>query len=202
MSSSGIGKFESLTILVVIICLLAGGLYLILNMSKNAKYNSMYQSAIKFVDITSGSEDPFQNYTEYYLTQALDEELLTKMKSPFSEGNCDVNESKVEYDGDNNVYYVTLKCGDYLIKSLNSTDKNFKVYKVSEWSDNKTGKNDQSRDIYSCDSCGVDGEYEEALFTYLYNKNNGTSYNFLNEIKDVEVHKKTQYRTLEVAYEK
>ena len=40
-------------------------------------------------------------------------------------------------------------------------------------------------------------------FEYLYNKNNGTSYNYISEVKAAtKVNSKTQYRTMEKAYEK
>ena len=200
MNNKGFGKFESLTIFVVIIMLLAGGLYLILNMTDKTKYEAMNNNSIAFVKSLSGSDVAFLTYRSYYLQQAVDEGIIKNINSPFSKGNCDNYESRVDLDEDK--YYVTLKCGDYLIKNKESSMKEFKVYKVGEWSDARTNKDDDTRTIYSCADCGVDGYYEEPVFVYLYNKNNNTSYNYLDDVKKkVEVTSKEQFRTMELAFE-
>lgn len=201
MNNKGIGKFESLTMIFVFIVLIAGGLYLILNMSNKTKFETMNKSALTFVDSVSGSENAFMTYKTYYLVQAKDEELLNKVKSPFSNEECDFYESKIDYDSPN--YLVTLKCGDYLMKERNSSDSRYKIYKIGEWKDTKTNKDDQKRIAYSCNDCGVDGYYEEAVFVYLYNKANSKSYGFIDEIKkETDVTNKEQYRTMELAFEK
>lgn len=197
----GFVKFESLTILFVIILLFAIGLYIILGMANKQKYDTMYKSAKSFVDVSTRSDEAFLMYRSYYLAQAFDDGLLKSFKSPFSSGDCDLYESRVDYDEGS--YYVTLKCGDYLMKKLKSTDEKYTVYKVSEWKDAKTNDNDDKRVVYGCDNCKVDGYYEEPVFVFLYNKNNDTSYNYLDEIKAItKVNNKTQYRTMEKAYEK
>ncbi len=201
MNKKGFGKFESLTMLVVIIALLAGGLYLILGMSDKTKYETMNKSSLNFVNAVQGSDEAFLTYRSYYLAQAIEEGLIKKISSPFSKEDCDLYESKVDYDSPN--YLVTLKCGDYLMKERNSKDNGYKVYKVGEWKDTKEGTNDDTRVVYSCDNCGVDGYYEEAVFVYLYNKANSKSLNYLDDVKkEATVTSKEQYRTMELVFEK
>ena len=201
MNKKGFGKFESLTMLVVIIALLAGGLYLILGMSDKTKFETVNKSSLNFVDAVQGSDEAFLTYRTYYLGQAIDEQLIKKISSPFSKEDCDIYESKVDYESPN--YFVTLKCGDYLMKARNSKDSGYKIYKVGEWKDTKESENDDQRTVYSCDNCGVDGYYEEAAFVYLYNKNNSKSLNYLDDVKkEATVTSKEQFRSMELAYEK
>ena len=201
MNNKGFGKFESLTMIFVFIVLLAGGLYLIICMSNKTKFEAMNKSSLAFVNSISSSESPFQNYRTYYLTQALDEGVIKKIKSPFSNGECDPNESKIDYDSPN--YYVTLRCGNYLLKEKKTSDSGYKIYKVGEWNDTKNNKDDQKRIAYSCTDCGVDGYYEEPVFVYLYNKANNKSCGFIEEVKKAtDVTNKEQYRSLELVFEK
>ncbi len=201
MNNKGLGKFESLTMLVVIIALLAGGLYLILGMSNKTKYEAMNKSALAFVDAVKGSDTAFIYSRDYFLAQANDEGLIKPIKSQFSSGNCDDYESKINYD--DTEYYVSLKCGEYLMKARKASDSKFKIYKVGEWKDSKSGADDDQRVAYKCEGCEVEGYYEEAAFVYLYNKINSTNFNNMNEIKAVEkITSKEQFRTMELAYEK
>lgn len=201
MNKKGIGKFESLTMIVVFIALLAGGLYLILGMSNKTKFDTMNKSALNFVDSVQGSDNAFMSYRTYYLTQAIDEGLLKKISSPFSKEDCDIYESKIDYDSPN--YFVTLKCGDYLMKERKADEAGYKIYKVGAWKDAKAGKDDEKRVVYSCDNCGVNGYYEEAVFVYLYNKANSKSLNYIDEVKkEAKVTSKEQYRSIELAFEK
>ena len=107
INNKGIGRFESLSILFIIIVLLAGGLYLILNMSKGTKYEAMNKSSLGFVSAVKGSDTAFMNYRVYYLEQATSEQLIKPIKNPFSSGNCDGYESKVNFE--NSQYIVTLE---------------------------------------------------------------------------------------------
>ena len=201
MNNKGLGKFESLTMVFVIIALLAGGLYLILHMSNNTKYEAMNKSSLGFVDAVKGSDTAFMNYRDYFLAQANDDSLIKPIKNPFGSGECDRYESKVNYD--DTEYYVTLKCGDYLMKERKASEAGYKIYKVGEWKDAKSGKDDEMRVAYGCDGCAVEGYYEEAAFVYYYNRVNSTNYDYLNEIKKVEtITSKEQYRSLELVYEK
>ncbi len=201
MNNKGFGKFESLTILLVIILLIAGGLYLLLKMSNKTKFETMSKSSISFVDAVNGSDNAYINYRTYYLAQALDEGLLKGINSPFSKGNCDINESSITYDSPS--YFVNLKCGDYFIKERKYDSPSYKVYKVGEWKDTRNDSSDETRVVYSCKDCNLDGYYEEALFVYLYNKNNSSSYLYLDNVKKAtDVISKTQYRSSKLVFEK
>ena len=199
MNSNGIGKFESLTVCFVLIVLLAGGLFIILKMSKNTKYETMNKSSLKFADSIKGSDNPFRSYKSYYLVQALDEGVLTSVKSPFSNEQCDAYESRIDFDSPN--YYISFKCGDYLIKDRKSTDSKYEVYKVGKWMDTRSSKDDQRRVVYSCNDCGVDGYYEEPVFVYLYNKENNMTCNFIDEIKiKVHITNKEKFRNIKLVF--
>lgn len=197
--SSGIGKFESLTIMLVMIVLIAIGLYFILGAADDSRFKTMDKNSLGFVDMVTRNGDAFLTYKSYYLQQAMDDGYVQQVLSPF--GKCDANESKVDYDGENVKYYVTLKCGDYLIKDRDYLDKSIKIFKVGQWTDTRTGEDDQVVTKYSCSDCGVDDYFEEPIFVYYYNKANGTSYTFLDEVKqEANVTSKEQYRTLDLAY--
>lgn len=201
MNNKGIGKFESLTMILVFIVLLAGGFYLILNMSNKTKFEAMNKSSLGFVSAVKGSDNAFLNYRVYYLAQAYDEQLIKPIKSPFSSGSCDEYESKIDYD--NVDYYVTLRCGDYLMKERKASTDKYKIYKVGEWKDTKESKDDEKRVSYKCEKCNVSGYYEEAAFVYLYNKVNSTNFNSLADISKIEkITNKEQYRSLELVMEK
>ena len=197
--NKGIGRFESLTIMFVMIIFIAIGLYFILGAADDSRFKTMDKNSLGFVDMVTRNDEAFMTYRTYYLQEAMDDGYVKQILSPF--GKCDVNESKVDYDSENVKYYVTLKCGDYLIKNRDYLDKSTKIYKVGKWTDTRTGKDDEAVTKYSCDNCGVDGYFEEALFVYYYNKANGTSYTYIDEVKQVaKVTSKEQYRTLDLAY--
>lgn len=199
MSNKGIGRFESLTIMFVMIVFIAIGLYFILGAADDSRFKTMDKNSLSFVDMVTRNSDAFVSYRSYYLQQAMDDGYVKQILSPF--GKCDPNESKVDYDGENVKYFVTLKCGDYLIKERDYLSKSVKIYKVGKWTDTRTGKDDQAVTKYSCDDCGVDGYFDEPLFVHYYNKANGTSYTYIDEIKqNANVTSKEQFRTLDLAY--
>lgn len=200
MKNKGFLRFETITIILIIILLFAGGMYLLIQMTDKAKPNTMNKSSLTFIRALDISENAFSTYRSYYLVQAIDEGVIKDIKSPFSKGNCDVYESKVRFES--NFKFVTLKCGDYLIKDRKSNETSYTIYKVGPWIDTRTNKNDDSRVVYGCDDCGLDTYYEEPVFVYMFNKVNGTSYSYLDDLKTHhEVTSKEQFRTMEKFYE-
>ena len=101
------------------------------------------------------SENPAYIHNKpFYLEEVINEELLDYIKNPFSKGNCDVTESRVDMiDG---YAYTTLKCGKYLIDKEKIKDVNdIKIYKVSDWSSKKIkGDNVEKKTFYNCKKDG------------------------------------------------
>ena len=133
-----------------------------------------------------------------YLYELINSNLVTRIKNNFSgDEYCDMYESKVVFSLNNKK--VTLKCGEYLIYNQDVTDKEYNIYKVSDWSFNKiSGDNVDITKVYGLIKNGnnlLDGYYEEELFIKLVRDNYGNKYNSLKDIKkNYKVDEKTAYR--------
>ena len=198
MNNKGLGKFEGLTIIVIVIIIVAILLFLILNMDNNQKFKTMKMSARTFAREMAANSDSFGNHGNvYYLIEGIDAKFLSKIKSPFG-GNCDANESKIELKGYD--YYVTLKCGNYLINDEILKADDYKIYKVSEWIAKKNSDHDQKMVRYNCEISGnkvFDTFYEKNNFIYQINKKYDTNYMNISEIRDCKVTNKVFFRTIE-----
>ena len=198
-SNNGFIRFEILTIFVLVIGVIAGGLYFILGSTGKQKYDTFRDNAISLGKTVSTNGDSFHNYNVSYLDEVLDEKLLkSNIKNPFASGYCDETESKVEHVEGRT--YVTLRCGEYLIDSASLNDRNnMKIYIVSDWTDEKlTGNDVEEKNMYSClDENGknvFDKYYEDMYLVYQHNKKFGTAYYSLDEITDCTVTPKVMYR--------
>lgn len=198
-SNKGFGKFEVLTIMVVLLiifCILSMNLFG--GVSKQ-KIETMKKSATSFTSSVTTNIDTFHNTEKVYLQEVIDEELISPIKSPVGGGKCSGADSYVELiDG---MPYVTLNCNNVLIEKENFVNKDINVYKVSKWMNKKTKDDMEERILYSCKSNGkeiFDRYYEELYFVYEINKKYGTDYYFASDVKDCEVVSKTFYRTKEL----
>ena len=198
-SNKGFGKFEVLTIMVVLLiifCILSMNLFG--GVSKQ-KIETMKKSATSFTSSVTTNIDTFHNTEKVYLQEVIDEELIRPIKSPVGGGKCSGADSYVELiDG---MPYVTLNCNNILIEKENFVNKDINVYKVSKWMSKKTKDDMEERILYSCKSNGkeiFDRYYEELYFVYEINKKYGTDYYFASDVKDCEVVSKTFYRTKEL----
>lgn len=198
-SNKGFGKFEVLTIMVVLLiifCILSMNLFG--GVSKQ-KIETMKKSATSFTTSVTTNIDTFHNTEKVYLQEVIDEELIRPIKSPVGGGKCSGADSYVELiDG---MPYVTLNCNNVLIEKENFVNKDINVYKVSKWMSKKTKDDMEERILYSCKSNGkeiFDRYYEELYFVYEINKKYGTDYYFASDVKDCEVVSKTFYRTKEL----
>ena len=198
-SNKGFGKFEVLTIMVVLLiifCILSMNLFG--GVSKQ-KIETMKKSATSFTSSVTTNIDTFHNTEKVYLQEVIDEELIRPIKSPVGGGKCSGADSYVELiDG---MPYVTLNCNNVLIEKENFVNKDINVYKVSKWMSKKTKDDMEERILYSCKSNGkeiFDRYYEELYFVYEINKKYGTDYYFASDVKDCEVVSKTFYRTKEL----
>ena len=198
-SNKGFGKFEVLTIMVVLLiifCILSMNLFG--GVSKQ-RIETMKKSATSFTSSVTTNIDTFHNTEKVYLQEVIDEELIRPIKSPVGGGKCSGADSYVELiDG---MPYVTLNCNNVLIEKENFVNKDINVYKVSKWMNKKTKDDMEERILYSCKSNGkeiFDRYYEELYFVYEINKKYGTDYYFASDVKDCEVVSKTFYRTKEL----
>ncbi len=200
-SRRGFGRFEVLTIMVIILIIICFLMYVILKGLEKQKFITMKNSALEFSNIVIANKSSFHNDNIVYLEEVIDEDLIKNIKSPFSEKNCDSIESKIEII--NGKTLVTLKCDNYLIDKamVDSLDK-IEIFKVSEWSLKKQKKSNDERQMFNCikNSKDVYPIYKEEFnLIYNINKEFGTNYYFLDEIgEECEVIKKDFYRSREL----
>ena len=199
-NNKGYGKFEVLTVIVLLLGIFAFLAYVFLGGVSGQKLQTMKDNANRFSRTVANNMNSFHNTETVYLGEAIDEEILKNIKNPVGKGNCSVSESFVHFtDG---MPYVTFRCGDYLIENVNFTGKSdYPVYKLSDWSETKTGDNVEEKELYNCTDNGkevFDEYYEELYFVYLVNKKYGTSHYFASSVDSTcKVVKKTFYRTKE-----
>ncbi len=201
INKKGFGKFEVLTMIVILLCIFAYLMYIFLGGANKQKFTTMKENAARIGNIAATNGSSFRNTDIVYLEEIMDEELLKKnIKSPFSSGYCDSSESKVEMiDGKT---YVTLKCDQYLIdKSVSTSLDDATIYEVGEWSSTKDSEDDEEKKLYNCVKDGKEmfSDYlEELSMVVKINKEFSTDYYFASEIKDTcEVVEKTFYRKKE-----
>lgn len=200
----GFGKFEVLTMIVVLLAIFAYLMCLLLGGVSKQKIDTMKDNAISFAKTAATNFESFHNFEVVYLNEVVEEGLLKNIKNPFDSGYCDQTESKVELR--NGQPYVTLKCGEYLIDEERTNSKaDMKVYAVGEWSAKKTGKDIQEKQLYNC----IEGEkelyseYKEELqMVSRINKDYQSDFYYASDIAGVcKPVSKTFYRTKELVEE-
>ena len=193
--NKGFGKFEVLTLIVLLFGIFAYLMYVLLGGVDKQKFTIMKENAVRLSNTVGTNISSFHNSDVVYLEEVIEEGFLKKIKSPFSSGDCDLLESKVEMVNDK--FLVTLKCDDYLIDkaSINSLN-NINIYKVGEWELNKKS-NFEEKKLYNCikDEKEIYPKYkEENLFISHFNKDNNTNFYSINEIQNCTVVDKMFYR--------
>ena len=174
-------------------------MYIFLGGVSGQKIDTMKENALSFQKTVATNIASFHNVDTVYLDEAIKEEFIGNIKSPFGGGNCDVTQSKVNFvEGKP---YVTLKCGDYLIDKAVFNDKDsVDLFKVTAWSEKEIKGDDvETIELYNCTKDGkevYDQYYEELYFIVKMNSDNQTNYYFANDIpKDkCTVVKKNFYR--------
>lgn len=197
-NNKGFGKFEVLTMIVVLLCIFAFLAYRFLGGTSLKKLDTMKDSATNLAKTVIVNKESFRNPRQVFLGEVLDEQLLKDIKNPVGEGVCSHEDSFVQLEDHNN--YVTLKCGEYLLDRVDVKNvKTATIYQVTEWSTTKAGDTDEERVFYNCKENGTkvfEKDYEENYFVYQINKKYGTAYYFAESAgKSCEVVKTTMYRT-------
>ena len=198
----GFGKFEGLTIIVLLLGVVAFFMYTTLEGVSPKKLEKFKEIPVSFNKAVYTNLDSYQNSNLVYLQEVIDQGYLKNVKSPFSDGYCDYLESKVE-TVQLSERYVTLKCDNFLISKVRSTNlKSAVIYEVSDWSlERPEGDTVDEAVLYNCQS--ADGStifpnyLEEGAFLYSYNKLYSNSYYRISDIKPgiCTVVSNTFYRT-------
>ena len=194
------GRKEMMVILLLLLIFTGILLYKVLDIGSVTKYSNFRRKASNFI---SAANHLMTEETEYenaaYLYDLIENQYSEPIESPFdSSVLCDEFESKVFHV--ENSSYVTLKCGEYAISNQPTTDKNYKIYKVSDWTaEEPSSGNVESTILYNVTLDGkeqLDKYYNEREFLIKYYKKTGykiTSIYTLNP-KHTLV-EKTFYRT-------
>ena len=196
-NENGKGTYEFLTVAVTCLILSAILLFIVINNNKNEKFQVFRYNA-RTVGINAVNYNNETSEDIVYLYELIDNNLVTRIKNNFSgDKYCDPYESKVVFLDDTKK--VTLRCGEYLIYNQDVASKNYKIYKVSDWSfDEIGGDNVDTVKVYALMKNGknlLNGYYEEGLFIKLVADNYGDKYNDLESIKkNYKVVVKTVYR--------
>ena len=199
LNKNGFGKFEIMTVLVLLMGVGSFLAYLTLKGADNQKFVTMKNSAVSFANAVTTNIASFHYVNVVYLEEAVDEKVFPNIKNPFGKGACDSTQSRVDtVDGQT---YATLKCGEYLIDNASIVDRDSVViYRVSEWSEEKPSGDDiEERVLYNCVSEGkevFDQYYEELFFVYEYNKKYDADIYFADNVTEdnCKVVTKTFYR--------
>ena len=204
INNRGLGKFETLTLVVVLMAVGAFLLYNVLGAAGSQDYSKFRTDAVNFNKAVFSNLDTFKNPDFVTLAEVVSHNLVDDFKSPFSKEKCDKAESFVISEGSSR--YVTLKCDEYLIDNVlaNDLDK-APVFKVGEWQEEAINEpNVQTAELYNCDNNGELLLDKYAVGSYLVFKVNSTfgENNYFPEgIKSCNVVKKTFYRTRELVEE-
>ena len=197
-NSKGFGRFEILTVFVLMLALGAYLCWSALGGSSKQKFSTMENSANSFLNTVKANADSFGSFDVVYLDEVIKEGFLDKIKSPFSSNNCSVSESKVKL-GSNPT--VTLKCDNYLIEDENFINK-VKIYKVGKWDDKELSKSYEKVTLYNYLVNGKEKYneyYEDEYFIYRVATDTNKKYLFIRDIeKDYKVVTKEFYRTKKI----
>jgi len=195
-NSKGFGKFEVLTVIVLLMIVGTFLLYGVIKQSPEEGMKTMKNDAVKFSSAVATNNDTFHNTNFVYLGEVIDEKLIKEIKNPIGRGNCSVSESFVEMI--NGTATTTLKCGEYLIdRATFAGGEKLKLYKVSDWEEKKSDKSNDQKTLYNCIENGKEKYpeyYEELYFVYRINQDYGTGHYYVDTVEDCKVVAKTFYR--------
>ncbi len=198
-NNKGFGKFEVLTIIVVLMGIGAFLAYQFLGGTSLKKVGTMRDSASSFVRTAVVHKDEFSNSQFVSLDEVIIEQYMKDIKNPAGKGNCSRSESFIEFEDHGN--FITLVCGDFIINHVRSNDlKNAKIYQMGELSEKKSSDTDLEFTYYNCTTNGskvFKDDYLEHYFVYKINQKFGTRYLFADSVsKTCTLEKKTYYRSI------
>jgi len=189
INEKGSGTKEIAIGLLVILGVTAFGVNSILNNTSDDDYKKMKVQADKFVSAVTIHKDMYTNETGIYYLEEIEEyntESEVVVANPKNKNeSCDLYESYVEIS---NPKKVRLRCGSLLIEG--EYQKRYEVYEIGEWQ--KEDKTGETAFLYNYAKGGKDvleEPVDEKQFIALYNKEEGTSYDDINDVKADSVSK-------------
>ena len=194
----GFSKIEFITMLGVLAILIAVGVKLVADNSKN--YGAFRNLANNFAKNVATYKDKYGKADNvYYLVELVNKGYSEELKNPINTSEtCDMYDSYVEVPETNNKI-VTLNCGDYLLEG--TQQEGYRLYEVSEWHETKQeGDNDRNM-IYNYKKDGALGlgEYVSAKafveYYYINTKSVISSPYEVSNASGVELLTKDVYRT-------
>lgn len=202
LNNKGLGRKETMMALLLILIIMAVVLYKVLGTNDTTQFTNFRRLANTFINEAGMVRDVEIGYEEQvFLYDTINLSYSEELKSPFNQNDkCDIYESKIKMV--NKSVYVTLKCSDYIIYNQLTTENEYKIYKVSEWTDEKlTGSNVQEATFYNYE---VNGEeqlptyYMEKEFLVKYAEKTGYKTNYVSYLRsEHKLLEKTYYRTIE-----
>lgn len=204
LNNKGFGKKETMFCLLIIIAGVAIVATKFLNNADSNHFQSFIRLSKEFADaagVTRDGETIAAFESRVFLYDVMSYNYMDWIKSPFDESDyCDVYESQIEMEKES--VYITFRCSEYLIYKQISTNEDFKIYKVSDWTEEPiSGSNVQKTKFYNYKVNGVEqlpGYVQEKEFIVKYNEAASANIYFVTNLKaEHELVEKTYYRTME-----
>ncbi len=183
---------------------------IVMEIAEQEKFKTFKSSASNLGKVYLFPEDLFYD-DRVYLGELIEMGLISSINNPFyikdyNDVYCDNYESFVDYNGD---LYVTLLCGDYLIRNALGGQHidEYTVYEVSSW-DDEVLELDEGEELetvvmynYLYDNVEVNYRYyDERTFIRLFNIATNKSFTNIDDVKNnANVIEKTFYRTIKKA---
>lgn len=203
LNNKGFGKKETMICLLLIIIGMVAVLYFTTEADDSTKFTKFVHLAKEFGEeagVVRDTEGPAYE-TKVYLYDVISLGYNDRYESPFNNGEeCNIYESKIEMEEKN--IYISMLCSEYYIYRSLSTEEEFTIYKVSEWTDQKlTGSNVQTATFYNYTIDGVeqlDKYCNEKEFIVKYAQKSGYRSTYIGNLRpEHTLVQKTYYRTME-----
>lgn len=188
INRKGFSKIEVITVLGVLAVLIALGVKLVVDNSKN--YGAFKNLANNFAKDVAKYKDRYPKADNtYYLNELIEKGYSEELKNPINTTEtCDKYDSYVEIPETNNKK-VTLNCGNYLVEG--TQDSAYKVYEVTPWSETKQETDNDSNVLfnYKVGDQVMLGEYvsQKAFIGLYYSKTGAIIHNPYDLDKDPNV---------------
>ena len=194
INKKGFSKVEFMTILGLVAVLIAFGAKMAVDSRSNY---SMYKTmAANFMKSVANYKDKYTNENNiYYLNELIEKGYSGELQSPDNPKEyCDKYESYVAVPSPNEKR-VYLYCGEYIVEG--SQYNGYKIYKVTEWQEEKTSKMNDAAMFYNYK------ENEEEVFDEYYSEKNFIQQYFIKNQEELsspfqlkeKLLTKTVYRT-------
>lgn len=173
INNRGFGKVELMTMIGLIAILLAIGSKMAVDSGKS--YGSFKKIANSFANNVAMYKDKYPKDSNiYYLGEIIEKGYSSELKNPLDASQyCDIYDSYVEIPQANNKK-VKLSCGDYIVEG--TQNQTYYVYEISDWSETKTDKSNDTDVFYNYKKDGevmLDEYVSSSTFVALYFQKSG-----------------------------